>query len=65
MGTADRIFRISFALIIAGLFYLNIIHGTLAIVLIIISSVLVITSIVSFCPIYLLFGISTRKKLNN
>ena len=61
MGTVDRIVRIVVALIIALLYYLNLISGTVAIILLIAAGIFVITSIVSTCPLYLPFGISTCK----
>ncbi|MDI1354254.1 MAG: DUF2892 domain-containing protein [bacterium] len=62
VGTTDKVVRILLALIIAGLYYAKLIDGTLAIVLLILAAVLILTSFVSFCPLYLPFGISTRKK---
>ncbi|QBR12578.1 DUF2892 domain-containing protein [Sphingobacterium sp. CZ-2] len=61
MGTADKIIRISIAFIIAILYYLDIISGTLAIILLLIAGIFILTSAVGVCPIYSLFGISTRK----
>ena len=62
MGTADRIIRILVALVIAGLYFANIISGTLAIVLLALAAIFILTSFISFCPLYFPFGISTRKK---
>ncbi|MBL7912799.1 MAG: DUF2892 domain-containing protein [Bacteroidia bacterium] len=62
MGTADKIIRILVALVIIGLYFMNQISGTLAIVGLILSGVFILTSFISFCPLYLPFGISTRKK---
>ncbi len=62
MGPADRIIRIAAAVIIALLYYFNKISGTTAIILLVIASVFILTSFISFCPLYLPFGISTRKK---
>lgn len=59
MGSADRIIRIVIAAIIALLFYTGIIGGTLGIVLIALAGVFVITSLVSFCPLYTIFGFRT------
>ena len=64
MGTADKAIRILVAIVIAGLYFAGIISGVLAIVLLILAAVFVLTSFVSFCPMYLPFGISTRKKDN-
>jgi Protein of unknown function (DUF2892) len=38
------------------------ISGTTALVLVIFAIIFAITSLVSFCPLYLPFGISTSKK---
>lgn len=62
MGTADKIARILVALIIAGLYFANIISGTLAIVLLVLAGIFILTNFIGFCPLYLPFGISTRKK---
>jgi hypothetical protein len=59
MGNADRIIRIIIAAIIGVLYFTNIISGTLAIVLLVLSVVFFLTSIISFCPLYTIFGIKT------
>jgi hypothetical protein len=59
MSTADRVIRILIAVIIAGLFYMNIISGTLATLLFIVAGIFLLTGFISFCPLYALFGIST------
>ncbi len=62
MGTADKVVRILVAIVIAGLYFTNIISGTLAIILLVLAGIFILTSFMSFCPLYLPFGISTRKK---
>lgn len=62
MGTADAIIRVVIALIIAILFFTDIITGTLGIVLLIVGGIFILTAVVGICPIYLPFGISTRKE---
>ena len=61
MGVADRITRLVIAAIIAALYFTNIITGTLGIVLLIIGGVFVLTTLISFCPLYTFFGINTCK----
>lgn len=61
MGTTDKIIRILAAIVIGILYATNIISGTLAIVLLVIASVFILTSFVSFCPLYLPFGLSSCK----
>jgi len=63
MGTTDKIIRIVIAAVIAALYFLtDLIPGTLGIILLVLAAVFVLTSLVSFCPLYLPFGINTGKK---
>ena len=62
MGSADRIIRLIIAAVIAVLFFTNVISGTLGIVLLVLAGVFVLTSLISFCPLYTLVGISTCPK---
>lgn len=62
MGTLDRIIRLVIAALIAVLYFTGTLSGAAAIILGIIAVIFVVTSIISFCPLYLPFGISTRKK---
>lgn len=64
MGTADRIIRVIIAAIIAVLYFTGIIPGTLGVILLILAVVFVLTSLISFCPLYAPFGISTCKNKN-
>jgi hypothetical protein len=59
MGTADRMLRLLVAAILAGLYFTNSITGTTGIVLLVVAAVFVLTSLVSFCPLYTLLGINT------
>lgn len=61
MNGADRLIRTLIALVVAYLYYSGIIEGTLGIVLLVLAGVFLLTSLVSFCPLYTLFGISTCK----
>lgn len=62
MGTIDKVIRILIAAVIGVLYFTNTISGTLAIVLGGLAIVFVLTSFISFCPLYLPFGINTFKK---
>jgi len=62
MGTTDRIVRLIIAVIIAALYFSGQISGTVGIVLGIVAVAFVVTSLIGWCPVYLPFGISTRKK---
>ncbi|HEY3390782.1 MAG TPA: DUF2892 domain-containing protein [Prolixibacteraceae bacterium] len=62
MGVIDKTIRVIVAAVIALLYYLGIISGTLAIVLMIFAIIFIVTSIVGFCPVYPILGMNTRKK---
>lgn len=62
VGMVDRVIRILIAVAVAVLYFTHLISGGLAIILLILSAILVVTSLVSFCPIWLALGLSTRKK---
>ncbi len=62
MGTVDKTVRILAAVVIGILYYMGQITGTAAIILLVLAGVFILTSFISFCPLYLPFGISTRKK---
>jgi hypothetical protein len=59
MGSADRLIRVLIAAAIAVLYFTNVISGTLGIVLLVLAGVFLLTSLVSFCPLYAPFGLST------
>ena len=62
MGTIDKVLRILIALVVIGLYFANVISGIVAIILLIFSAIFIVTSLISFCPLYLPFGINTGKK---
>ena len=59
MGAADKSIRILVAAIIGVLYYMGTISGTLGIILLVLAGVFVLTSFISFCPLYAPFGITT------
>lgn len=64
LGSADRVIHVILAAMVAALYFTGIITGT-AIILLVLATVFVLTSLFSFCPLYLPFGLSTlRKKIN-
>jgi hypothetical protein len=62
MGSTDKLVRVIIAVIIAALYFTNTITGTLGIVLLVLAGVFVLTSVISFCPLYAPFGLSTCKR---
>ena len=59
MGIADRLIRIFIAVVIAVLYFTDVITGTLGIVLLILAGIFVLTSLIRVCPLYIPFGIRT------
>lgn len=62
MGTTDRVVRAIFALTVAVLYFTGTIGGTLALVLGILAVIFFLTSLVSVCPLYMPFKLSTNKE---
>ncbi len=61
MGSTDKIVRIILAVVFAALYFTGTVSGTFGLVLLILGAVFLLTSVVSFCPLYAPFGISTCK----
>ena len=61
MGSVDRTVRTIIAVIVGILYFTGQISGTVAIVLGILALVFLLTSFIGTCPLYLPFGLSTRK----
>ncbi|MBQ4820955.1 DUF2892 domain-containing protein [Aquimarina sp. MMG016] len=64
LGKIDSVIRILIGIVLAYLFYENYVSGTLGIVLLSVSGVLVITGFMGWCPLYRLFGIKTCQVKN-
>lgn len=62
MGSTDRILRTLLAVVIGVLYFTGTITGTLGIVLLALAVVFLLTSFISFCPLYAPFGINTCAK---
>ena len=61
MGSTDRIIRVVLAVVVAILYFTNLISGTAAIILGILAIVFLLTSAVGFCPLYAPFKFYTKK----
>lgn len=64
MGSADRIIRFILAAIFIGLYFTNTVTGIWGIVLLVLAGVFILTSFISFCPLYAPFGLSTCPNRN-
>jgi len=65
VGTIDKVIRIVFAIVVITLFLTNVISGVLGIVLLAVSAILVITSMLGVCPLYIVMGLNTAEKTVN
>ena len=61
MGNLDKVIRVLVAILILVLYLTHEISGSVAIILLVLAGVFILTSFVSFCPLYLPFGISTKQ----
>lgn len=64
MGSADRIIRLLAAVVFACLYVGGIVTGTVRILILVLGAVFLLTSLLSFCPLYTPFGIKTCKTRN-
>lgn len=62
MGTIDKVIRILVAVVFVALYFMQVITGTLGIILLVLAAVFVLTSLISFCPLYMPFGINSGAK---
>jgi len=62
MGNLDRAIRIILAIVLVVLYFSGVVSVPVGIVFLIVAGIFLLTSLVSFCPLYVPFNISTRKK---
>jgi len=58
----DKVVRILAAIVIAVLYFTHIISGTLALLLLLVAGIFLLTSLLEFCPIYWIAGLSSKPK---
>jgi len=59
MGSTDRIIRSALAITAVILYATRTVTGPLGIGLMVLSGIFLLTSLVSFCPLYMLVGLNT------
>jgi hypothetical protein len=62
LSTADRIIRVVLAALFAYLYFAGTVTGALGVVLLVLGAVFLLTAVVSFCPLYAMFKLSTLKR---
>jgi hypothetical protein len=61
IGSGDRIIRLLIATVLVVLYFTGTMTASLGVIGLVLAAVLMLTILVSFCPLYLLFGIKTCK----
>ena len=59
IGYIDRFVRIILSVVFAALYFMEVITGTIGLILLIAGGVLLATALIDFCPIYKILGINT------
>lgn len=62
MGNTDKIVRTIIAALFAILYFTGVLKGTPGMILLVLAVILLLTSIIGYCPLYSLFGFSTKGK---
>jgi hypothetical protein len=59
VGNTDKAVRISITVLLAALYFTGTITGVFGVIALVVAGVFVLTSLVGFCPLYAIFGMST------
>ncbi|PSL19534.1 YgaP family membrane protein [Dyadobacter jiangsuensis] len=62
LGNTDKIVRVLVFLGALVLYFMEVTSGVFGITLIVIGAVLLLTSLLNYCPLYSILGISTKRK---
>ena len=65
MGSYDKLIRLAIAIVIIVLYYTGVLADIFGIAGLFLALYLTVTSLISYCPIYALFGMNSRKKDEN
>jgi hypothetical protein len=57
----DRIIRVVVGIVLLGLYFTGVVSGGLGVLFIILGAIALVTGVVGFCPLYMLFKINTKK----
>ena len=60
VGFADSVVRVVFAMAFLSLWLMEIVGGVPALLLVMLSTMFIATSIVGYCPLYSMLGVSTE-----
>jgi hypothetical protein len=62
IGSLDKVIRIFLAIAIAMLYITKMVEGTVGLILLVVGGILLLTSIINFCPLYSILGLNSNKK---
>ena len=62
MSTTDKVIRIFIAVVLAALFFTKTFTGTLGYSALAVAAIFLLTSLVSFCPLYTVLGMNTCER---
>lgn len=62
MGRTDKVIRVFIAVVVGVLYWQGIIEGILAYILMAFAIIFLLTSLISFCPLYTIFGLNTCRR---
>ncbi|MES2140891.1 MAG: DUF2892 domain-containing protein [Bacteroidota bacterium] len=65
LGVLDKVIRVTISVSVLVLFFTGIISGNSVVIGLIFAAILLVTSYMSYCPIYGVCGLNTKKKLND
>lgn len=59
MGAIDKLVRLVVALLIFIAYYMDMVSGTIGVIALVVAGIFILTSLVSVCPLYSIFGMTT------
>jgi hypothetical protein len=62
IGSLDKVIRIFLAIAFAMLYITKMVEGTVGLILLVVGGILLLTSIINFCPLYSILGLNSNKK---
>ena len=65
MNSYDILIRLVVSIFIIILYYKQVLTGTIGMIFLLVAFYLMLTNLISFCPVYKLLGISTYKTEEN
>jgi Protein of unknown function (DUF2892) len=61
VGIVDKAIRIVVGILLIMLYLVGVVSGGLGLVLLVLAGIFILTSLISYCPIYWIFKLTTKK----